>query len=301
MFACSRARPDRGSVAGRAILTRSVVHVGHHQGPGVRIHARHPFRRASEALVAVPMLREGSPIGAIAVAPRGGRSLQRSADRPPSDLRQPGGHRHRERAPLYGTPGEEPGAHGSTRAGDRVARAADRHRPRSCGSSRARRPISSRSWRPSPRTPPGCAGRRIRRSSVSKGSICVWWPGMDRCPRPLAIGDTLPVSRGYVGGRAVGDRRTIHVEDILAAEAEFPEAVSSLRQARSLNRTMVATPLLREGTPLGVIVVTRGPEPIPSRPSRSRSSRRSPTRPSSPSRTSGCSRSCRERSRGPRR
>ncbi len=82
-------------------------------------------------------------------------------------------------------------------------------------------------------------------------------------PRRLAIGDTLPVSRGYVGGRAVGDRRTIHVEDILAAEAEFPEAVSSLRQARSLNRTMVATPLLREGTPLGVIVVHRGPEPNP--------------------------------------
>jgi signal transduction histidine kinase len=82
-------------------------------------------------------------------------------------------------------------------------------------------------------------------------------------PRQLAIGDTLPVSRGYVGGRAVGDRRTIHVEDILAAEAEFPEAVSSLRQARSLNRTMVATPLLREGTPLGVIVVHRGPEPNP--------------------------------------
>ena len=56
------------------------------------------------------------------------------------------------------------------------------------------------------------------------------------------------------------DRRTIHVADIRAAEAEFPQAVSGNRQAGSFNRTMVATPLLREGTPLGVIVITRGPE-----------------------------------------
>ena len=82
-------------------------------------------------------------------------------------------------------------------------------------------------------------------------------------PRPLAIGDTLPVIRGYVAGRAVCDRRTIHVADIRAAEAEFPQAVSGNRQAGSFNRTMLATPLLREGAPLGVIVITRGPEVHP--------------------------------------
>ena len=111
--------------------------------------------------------------------------------------------------------------------------------------------------------------------------------------RAMAIGETFPVSRGTVGGRVVRDRRTIHVEDILAAEAEFPDTVSRMRRAGALTRTMLATPLLREGTPLGVIFINRGPEPIPSRPSRSRSSRPSPTRRSSPSRTSGCSRSWR--------
>ncbi len=55
------------------------------------------------------------------------------------------------------------------------------------------------------------------------------------------------------------DRRTIHVEDIVAAEAEFPDSVSTMKQAGSNIRTMVATPLLREGTPLGVIVISRGP------------------------------------------
>ena len=81
--------------------------------------------------------------------------------------------------------------------------------------------------------------------------------------RSMAIGDTIPVSRDTVGGRVVCDRRTIHVEDIMAAEAEFPETVSRMRQAGSLARTMLATPLLREGTPLGVIFINRGPEAHP--------------------------------------
>jgi signal transduction histidine kinase len=82
-------------------------------------------------------------------------------------------------------------------------------------------------------------------------------------PRPLAIGDTVPVSRVSVGGRAVCDRRAVHVRDVLAAEAEFPETVSRTRQAESLARTLLATPLLREGTPLGVIFINRGPEVHP--------------------------------------
>jgi GAF domain-containing protein len=81
--------------------------------------------------------------------------------------------------------------------------------------------------------------------------------------RYLTIGDTVPVSRSYVGGRAVCDRRTIHVEDIRAAEAEFPDTVSGQRRIESPTRTMLATPLLREGTPLGVIVIARGPEVHP--------------------------------------
>jgi signal transduction histidine kinase len=60
----------------------------------------------------------------------------------------------------------------------------------------------------------------------------------------------------------VCDRRTIHVEDIMAAKAEFPVTVSTNTQARSLSRTMLATPLLREGTPLGAILIARG-EPRP--------------------------------------
>jgi GAF domain-containing protein len=81
--------------------------------------------------------------------------------------------------------------------------------------------------------------------------------------RALAIGDSIPASRDSVSGRPVCDRRTIHVEDILAAEAEFPATVPRMRQAGSPTRTLLATPLLREGTPLGVIVISRGPEVHP--------------------------------------
>jgi GAF domain-containing protein len=81
--------------------------------------------------------------------------------------------------------------------------------------------------------------------------------------RTLAVGERRPVRHDRVGGRVISDRRTIHVEDILAAEAEFPDTVSSMRQAGSNIRTMLATPMLREGTPLGVIFVSRGPEVHP--------------------------------------
>jgi len=48
--------------------------------------------------------------------------------------------------------------------------------------------------------------------------------------RSTAIGEPIPVNCGSISGRLVWERRTIHVEDIQAAEAEFPEGVSRTRQ-----------------------------------------------------------------------
>jgi two-component system, NtrC family, sensor kinase len=81
--------------------------------------------------------------------------------------------------------------------------------------------------------------------------------------RSLTIGDTVPVTRGTLVERIVRDRRTIHIEDLMAVEAEFPITVARNRQAGSLTRTILATPLLREGTALGVIFIARGPETKP--------------------------------------
>ena len=65
-----------------------------------------------------------------------------------------------------------------------------------------------------------------------------------------------PIVRGGPGGRAVIDRQTIHVHDFAAeVETEFPE--SKHIQQRMGTRTVLATPLLREGIPVGVIFIRR--------------------------------------------
>jgi GAF domain-containing protein len=65
----------------------------------------------------------------------------------------------------------------------------------------------------------------------------------------------LPVSRGLPTGRAVVDGQTIHVHDLAAERTEFPE--SPAFQQLTGTRTILATPLLREGLPIGVITIRR--------------------------------------------
>jgi GAF domain-containing protein len=66
----------------------------------------------------------------------------------------------------------------------------------------------------------------------------------------------VPVTRESVTGRAVSERRTVHVHD-LAAEPEDELPVGRDLQRRFGHRTIVATPLLREEAPLGAIALFR--------------------------------------------
>jgi PAS domain S-box-containing protein len=61
--------------------------------------------------------------------------------------------------------------------------------------------------------------------------------------------------RETVTGRAACDRRTIHVHDLAAEEREYP--VGSSNAKREGHRTTLGTPLLREGAPIGIILVRR--------------------------------------------
>jgi PAS domain S-box-containing protein len=65
----------------------------------------------------------------------------------------------------------------------------------------------------------------------------------------------VPVNRDTVTGRAACDRRTIHVHDLAAEEGEYPEGSSNAK--REGHGTTLGTPLLREGIPVGVILVRR--------------------------------------------
>jgi PAS domain S-box-containing protein len=65
----------------------------------------------------------------------------------------------------------------------------------------------------------------------------------------------VPVNRDTVTGRAACDRRSIHVYDLAAEEGEYP--VGSSNAKREGHRTTLGTPLLREGTTIGIILVRR--------------------------------------------
>src|SRR5713101_2377802 len=63
--------------------------------------------------------------------------------------------------------------------------------------------------------------------------------------------EEIPANRDTVIGRAACDRRTIHVHDLAAEDGEYP--VGSSDAKREGHRTTLATPLLREGSPVGII------------------------------------------------
>jgi signal transduction histidine kinase len=66
----------------------------------------------------------------------------------------------------------------------------------------------------------------------------------------------LPISRGRPLGRAIIERQTIHVHD-LAAEVQSEFSESKPWQQMSGARTVLVTPLMRAGAPMGVILIRR--------------------------------------------
>ena len=72
---------------------------------------------------------------------------------------------------------------------------------------------------------------------------------------PLEIGVRFPCKRGSVAGRAIIDRKAVHVIDLLAEADEFPEGNAFAR--RFGHRTTAGVPLLREGVAIGAITLRR--------------------------------------------
>ena len=66
--------------------------------------------------------------------------------------------------------------------------------------------------------------------------------------------DKLPIRHGAVSGRAVLDRRSVHVHDVITSQ-EFPDGQAM--GSRLGYRTILAAPLLKENVAIGAIVVRR--------------------------------------------
>jgi GAF domain-containing protein/anti-sigma regulatory factor (Ser/Thr protein kinase) len=74
-------------------------------------------------------------------------------------------------------------------------------------------------------------------------------------PIPNPVGRTIPVVRGTTSGRAVLERRAVHVPDIQAEAEEFPETRAFAKELGY--RTQLTVPLLREGAAIGTIGLRR--------------------------------------------
>ena len=72
----------------------------------------------------------------------------------------------------------------------------------------------------------------------------------------VSTGELVPIRRDLVAGRAISERRIVHVPDLLAeSDAEYGAA-----KARAVElgfRTALAVPMLRKGEPIGAILIRR--------------------------------------------
>jgi len=74
-------------------------------------------------------------------------------------------------------------------------------------------------------------------------------------PDPVSHVDTLEINRQSISGRALLERKTIQVDDMLAEGTEYPLSLEIAR--RSGHRTVAVVPLFREGKPFGTILLRR--------------------------------------------
>ena len=72
---------------------------------------------------------------------------------------------------------------------------------------------------------------------------------------PVTHLDAFPINQDSISGRAILDRTTMHIADMLAVADQYPLSAAIARQYG--HRTVVVMPLFREGKPFGTIVLRR--------------------------------------------
>jgi GAF domain-containing protein len=238
-------RPSRATASGRAVLEGAVVHIADVQADPEYAQPLAAMIRV-RAAVAVPLMRDGRSIGTIAV----GRSrpfsdkhialLQTFADQAVIAIENVRLFSELQEKNLALTEALEQQTAtseilrliaGSPTDLESVLGTVAETAMRVCG---ARDAIIYR-----------CDGD-VLRLACTRGPLPV-------SPSSLA----LPLNEKTVTGRSVVERRTIHVHDLAAvAASEYPEALS--RGVAGGSRTVLATPLLQDGEPLGAILIRRG-------------------------------------------
>jgi GAF domain-containing protein len=237
--------PDRGSASGRALLEGIVVHI-----PDVQADPDYTFNEGQRlgdfrTALAVPMLREGVPIGVIV--------LTRSEARPFTDKQIALATTFADQAAI---------AIENVRLFEEVqAKTRDLSEALTyqTGSGNILKVIASS---------PTDVGPVLKAIAESACELCEAYDAVVRLREggslclsahhgPIPVNrDKRPINRNWTSGRSVIDRQPIHVHDMLSAEGtEFPEGQEFSR--RHGNRTILSMPLLREGESIGAIVLRR--------------------------------------------
>jgi GAF domain-containing protein len=251
---------DSGSVTGRAILMRSVIHV-----PDVvrdPEHTRTTLLNAGfRAILSVPMLHDGEPIGAITVTRRQPepfsvgeiKLFQTFADQAIIAV---------ENVRLFTELQEK--NHALTEAHTQVTESLERQTATS-------ETLQVISQSPTDVQPVFDAIVRSGAALCHASDVIILMADGDSLRIAASVGSVassvrhsqilqggaLPLTRGSVSGRAFIDGRTVHVRDVSAMpDDEFPEG-KKLQSEYGGHGTTLAVPLLREQRSLGVITLVR--------------------------------------------
>ncbi len=236
--------PERGSATGRALLEGKVIHI-----PDVTADPDYTWTEAQKlggfrTILGVPMLREGTPVGVLA--------LTRDEVRPFTD----------KQIELVSTFADQAAiAIENVRLFEEVQarnRELAEALEQQVATSGILRVIASSPTdiRPVLETVTDSAAQICDAQDATlflrRGDVLV--VAAHRGDIPLDFAD-LPVGRDFVTSRAVVDRTPVHVHDLAAAEDEYPLAHKFA--GRLGFRTILATPLLREGEAIGALMIRR--------------------------------------------
>jgi two-component system, NtrC family, sensor kinase len=235
-------RPSRGGGPGRAILDRAVAHI-----PDVQLDLEHRYPAVARAVgwrsgLFVPMLREGAPIGVIAVTRAEPRPfsnseielLQTFADQAVIAIENVRLFKELETRNRELTESLEQ----QTATGD-ILRVIS-------SSPTDVQPVFDTIARSAARLC-GAFDALVRRVDGDVLRLVAHHG-------PMPVGD-VALHRGTLAGLTVIERRVIHVEDLQAERDRFPEG-SALARERG-HRTTLSLPLLREDVAIGIIQVRR--------------------------------------------